>query len=63
MARDESKKFEVASKLMSADTGLEGRGRQREIRKETSECELRAVLILTESTRGFGPSYTAIEVF
>jgi len=61
-ARDESKKFKVAPKLMSADTGLERPGRLREIRKETSECEVRAVLIWTESTMGLGASYTAIEV-
>ena len=46
-ARDESKKFEVAPELMSVDTGSERPGRQREIRKETSECEVRAVLIWT----------------
>src|SRR5882724_10164752 len=61
-ARDESKKFEVAPELMSADTGSERPGRLREIRKETSECEVRAVLIWTESTKGLGTSYTAIEV-
>jgi len=61
-ARDESKKFEVASKSMSADTGSERPGRQREIRKETSECEVRVALIWTKSTRGSGASYTAVEV-
>jgi len=61
-ARDESKKFEVALKSMSADTGLEITGIQRETRKEISECKVRAVLIWTESTRVLGASYTAIEV-
>jgi len=54
MARDESKKFEVAPESMSADTGSERPGRVREIRKETSEWEVRAALILTESTRESG---------
>src|SRR5882724_9988280 len=40
-ARDESKKFEVAPESMSADTGSGRPGRVREIRKETSECEVR----------------------
>src|SRR5882724_1397433 len=47
---------------MSADTGSEKPGRQRKIRKETSECEVRAGLIWTESTMGLGASYTAVEV-
>ena len=47
---------------MSVDTGLERPGRLREIRKETSECEVRAVLIWTESTMGSGTLYTAVEV-
>ena len=47
MARDESKKFKVAPESMSADTGSGRPGRVREIRKETSECEVRAALILT----------------
>ena len=42
VARDESKKFEVAPESMSADTGSERPRRAREIRKETSECEVRA---------------------
>jgi len=62
VARDESKNFEVAPELMSADTGLGRPGIQRETRKETSECEVRAALIWTEPTRGSGASYTAIEV-
>jgi len=61
-ARDESKKFEVAPKSMSADTGSERLGRVREIRKETSECEVRAALILTKSTMGSGTLSTAIKV-
>ena len=50
VARDKSKKFEVAPKLMNADTGLERPGIRRETRKETSECEVRVVLIQTKST-------------
>jgi len=50
VARDESKKFEVAPKLMSADTGSERPGRRREIRKETSECKVRAELIPQKHT-------------
>ena len=61
-ARDKSKKFKVAPKSMSADTGSERPGRQREIRKETSDCEVRAVLIQTESTIGSGALSTAVEV-
>ena len=61
-ARDESNKFEVAPKSMRADTGLERPGSQREMRKETSECKVRAVLIQIKSTRGSGASYTAVEV-
>jgi len=53
-ARDECKKFEVAPKSMSAGTGSERPGRVREIRKETSEWEVRAALILTKSTIGSG---------
>src|SRR5882724_9876046 len=60
VARDRSNKFEVAPKLMSADTGLDRPGSQREIIKETSECKVR--VIQTESTKGSGASYTAIEV-
>ena len=45
MARDESKNLEVAPKLMSVDTGSERPGRRREIRKETSEYEVRVALI------------------
>ena len=62
VARDESKKFEVSPKLISADTGPERPGRQREIRKETSECEVRVELIQTESTMGSGTLSTAVEV-
>src|SRR5882724_10377363 len=51
-ARDESKKFEVAPKSMSADTGSERPGIQMETSKETTECEVRAALIWTESTMG-----------
>ena len=40
--RDKSEKFEVAPKTMSVDTGLKRPGRLREIRKETSECEVTA---------------------
>src|SRR5882724_1189057 len=62
VARDKSKKFEVAPKSMSADTGSERPGRVREIRKETSEWEVRAALILTESTMGSGTLSTAVKV-
>jgi len=62
LARDESKKFEVAPELMSADTGSGRPMIRRETRKETSECKVRVALIWTESTRGSGASYTAIEV-
>jgi len=51
MARDKSKKFEVAPKSISAETGLGRPGRVREIRKETSEWEVRAALILLIYTR------------
>src|SRR5882724_4818451 len=61
-ARDESKKFEVAPKSMSADTGSERPGRVREIIKETFEWEVRAALILTESTRGSSTLSTAVKV-
>jgi len=47
---------------MSADTGSGRPGRAREIRKETSECEVRAALILTKSTLGSGMLSTAIKV-
>src|SRR5882724_10089953 len=62
VARDESKKFKVASESMSTDTGSERPGRVREIRKETSECEVRVALILTESTMGSGILSTAVKV-
>src|SRR5882724_8662281 len=62
VARDESKKFKVAPKSMGSDTGSERPGRVREIRKETSECEVRAALILTESTMGSGTLSTAVKV-
>ena len=62
VARAESKKFDVAPKLMNADTGLGRPGIQMETRKETSECEVRAALIWTESTKGSGASYTAVDV-
>src|SRR5882672_11963309 len=62
LAREESKKFEVAPESMSADTGSGRPGTQMRMRKETSECEVRAVLIRTESTGGSGASCTAIEV-
>jgi len=62
VARDKSKKFEVAPKSMSADTGSERPGIQRETRKETSGCKGSMVLIWTESTMGSGASYTAVEV-
>ena len=62
MARDKSKKFEVAPVSISADTGLERPGIGTETRKETSKCEVRAALIQTKSTRGSGASYTAVEV-
>ena len=52
MARDESKKFKVAPELMSTDTGLARPGILMRTRKETSECEVRAALIRTESTEG-----------
>src|SRR5882724_11036429 len=61
-ARDKSKKFKVAPKSMSADTGSERPGRVREIRKETSDCEVRAALILTKSTLGSGILSTARQV-
>src|SRR5882724_7073520 len=61
-ARDKSKKFEVAPKSISADTGSEEPGRVREMRNETSECEVRAALILTKSTLGSGMLSTAVEV-
>src|SRR5882724_46883 len=61
-ARDESKKFEVAPESMSADTGSGRPGRVREIRKETSECEVRVALILTKSTLGSGILSTAAKV-
>ena len=62
VARDRSKKFEVAPESMSADTWSGRPGRLREIRKETSECKVRAVLIQTEFTMGSGTLYTAVEV-
>jgi len=62
VARDKSKKFEVAPESISADTGSERPGRVREIRKETSECKVRVALILTESTLGSGTLSTAIKV-
>ena len=62
VARDESKKFEVAPESISPDTGSERPGRQREIRKETSKCEVRAALIWTKSTMGSGTLSTAIKV-
>src|SRR5882724_8551737 len=48
VARDKSKKFEVDPELMSEDTGSERQGRLREIRKETSEYEVRVALIRTK---------------
>jgi len=62
VARDKFKKFEVAPESMSADTGSERPGRVREIRKETSEWEVRVALILTKSTMGSGTLSTAIMV-
>src|SRR5882724_9360714 len=62
VARDKSTKFEVAPESMSADTGSGRPGRVREIRKETSECEVRAALILTKSTLGSGILSTAVKV-
>src|SRR5467141_800540 len=62
LAREESKKFEVAPESMSADTGSERPGIRMRTRKETSECEVRAALIQTESTGELGASCTAIEV-
>jgi len=62
VARDESKKFKVDPKLISVDTGSDRPGRHMEIRKETSECEVRVALIWTESTIGSGTLSTAIEV-
>jgi len=62
VARDESKKFEVAPKSISADTGSERPGRVRIDENETSECEVRAALILTKSTLGSGTLSTAVEV-
>src|SRR5882724_730390 len=50
--------FKVAPELMSADTGSGRLGRVREIRKETSECEVRAAQILTKSTLGSGILYS-----
>jgi len=60
VARDKSKKLEVAPKSMSADTGSERPGIQME--QEKRPLEVRAALIWTESTRGLGTSYTSIEV-
>jgi len=40
VARDESKKFEVAPKLMSADTGSGRPGRVKRDKKRTSECDV-----------------------
>src|SRR5882672_2864791 len=62
LAREESKKFEVAPESMSADTGSGRPGIQMRTRKETSECEVRAALIWTESTGGLGASCTSGEV-
>src|SRR5882724_11087930 len=62
VARDKSKKFEIAPELIKADTGLGRPGSRREMRRETSECEVRVVLIRTKSTMGLGASYTAVEV-
>src|SRR5882672_649328 len=61
-AREESKKFEVAPESMSADTGSGRPGTWMRTRQETSECEVRAALIWTESTGESGASCTAIEV-
>src|SRR5882672_3323089 len=62
LAREESNNFEVAPESMSADTGSEMPGIRMRTRKETSECEVRAVLIRTESTGESGASCTAVEV-
>ena len=62
LAMEESKKFEVAPESISADTGLGRPGIQTRTRKETSECEVRAALIRTESTGESGASCTAGEV-
>ena len=61
-AREESKKFEVAPESMSTDTGSVRPGILTRTRKETSECEVRAMLIWTESTERPRGRYTAIEV-
>src|SRR5882724_5282474 len=63
VARDESKKFEVAPKSMSADTGSGRPGRVREIRKETSDGEVGAAVGLTEVTMGSCTVCTAVKVF
>jgi len=43
-ARDESKEIRGGPESISADTGSERPGRVREMRNETSECEVRAAL-------------------
>src|SRR5882724_872125 len=62
VAREESKKFEVAPESMSTDTGSARPGILMRTRKETSDCEVRAALIRTESTERSRGGYTAIEV-
>jgi len=59
-ARDESKKFEVGSRINECRYRVRRPGRVREIRKETSEWRLRVALILNESTRGSGTLSTAV---
>jgi len=44
VARDESKKFEVAPQIDECRYRVRRPGRVREIRKETSECDVRAWL-------------------
>src|SRR5882724_1679527 len=61
-AREESKKLEVAPESMSTDTGSVRPGILTRTRKETSKCEVRAVLIQTESTERSRGRDTAVEV-
>ena len=62
VARDRSKKFEVAPESMSANTELGRPGILMRTRKETSDWEVRAALIWTKSTWELGAWYTAVEV-
>jgi len=61
-AREESKKFEVGTRGLSADTGSGGQEFWTQTRKETFGVKVRAVLIRPESTGELGASCTAGEV-